>query len=110
MSIWTAQALATGDCGTWFMGDWAWTYMADIVEPDAQFGLLPLPYSDDPDDVINQSIATSYAKGYCVDASQNTEEQQEAGIKFIEYLTSDETAEQLMAETCGQALPYKMQM
>ena len=102
-----AQALATGDCGTWFMGDWAWTYMADIVEPDAQFGLLPLPYSDDPDDVINQSIATSYAKGYCVDASQNTEEQQEAGIKFIEYLTSDETAEQLMAETCGQALPYK---
>lgn len=35
------------------------------------------------------------------------EEQQEAGIKFIEYLTSDETAEQLMAETCGQALPYK---
>lgn len=46
--------------------------MADIVEPDAQFGLLPLPYSDDPDDVINQSIATSYAKGYCVDASQNT--------------------------------------
>ena len=46
-----AQALATGDCGTWFMGDWAWTYMADIVEPDAQFGLLPLPYSDDPDEM-----------------------------------------------------------
>lgn len=102
-----AQALATGACGTWFMGDWAWTYLADIVEDGAEFGLLPIPHSDDASDVINQSIPTSYAKGYCVDASQNTEEQQEAGVKFIEYLTSDATAEQIMAKTCGQALPYK---
>ena len=102
-----AQALATGACGTWFMGDWAWTYLADIVEDGAEFGLLPIPHSDDASDVINQSIPTSYAKGYCVDASQNTEEQQEAGVKFIEYLTSDATAEQVMAKTCGQALPYK---
>lgn len=102
-----AQALATGACGTWFMGDWAWTYLADVVEDGAEFGLLPIPHSDDASDVINQSIPTSYAKGYCVDASQNTEEQQEAGVKFIEYLTSDATAEQVMAKTCGQALPYK---
>lgn len=89
------------------MGDWAWTYLADVVEDGAEFGLLPIPHSDDASDVINQSIPTSYAKGYCVDASQNTEEQQEAGVKFIEYLTSDATAEQVMAKTCGQALPYK---
>jgi len=102
-----AMALATGECGTWFMGDWAWTYMAALVEDGQEFGLLPVPYSDDEKDVINQCIATSYAKGYCVDASQNTEAQQAAGIKFIEYLTSDATAQELVAKTCGQAIPYK---
>ncbi|WP_024864338.1 hypothetical protein [Butyrivibrio sp. FCS014] len=32
-----AMALAEGKCGTWFMGDWAWTYMAELVEPGAEF-------------------------------------------------------------------------
>ena len=102
-----AMALAMGDCGTWFMGDWAWTYLAPLVEEGQEFGLLPIPYSDNEEDTLNQCIPTSYAKGYCVDVSQNTEEQQAAGVKFIEYMTSDENAEQVLADVCGQALPYK---
>lgn len=102
-----AAAFAAGECGTWFMGDWAWTYLADIVEEDAEFGLLPIPYSDDENDTVNQSIPTSYAKAYCIDVSQNTEAQQEAGLKFIEYLSSDEYAEEQTAIVTGQALPYK---
>lgn len=102
-----AMKLANGECGTWFMGDWAWTYLAPIVEEGAQFGLLPIPYSDDASDVINQSIPTSYAKGYCIDKSQNTEEQQAAGLKFIEYISSDEYAQEQTAIVCGQAIPYK---
>lgn len=102
-----AEALATGACATWFMGDWAWTYLAPIVEPGQEFGLLPIPHSNDPADPINSCIPTSYAKGYCVDKSQNDEAQQAAGVKFVEYLTSDSFAEQLIAEVCGQAIPYK---
>lgn len=102
-----AAALAAGECGTWFMGDWAWTYMAALVEEGAEFGLLPIPYSDDENDIINQSIPTSYAKGYCIDKSQNTEAQQQAGLKFIEYMTSDEYAQEQTAIVCGQALPFK---
>lgn len=102
-----AAALAAGECGTWMMGDWAWTYLAAIVDEDAEFGLLPVPYSDDENDIINQSIPTSYAKGYCIDKSQNTEEQQQAGLKFIEYITSDAYAQEQTAIVCGQALPYK---
>lgn len=102
-----AAALAAGECGTWMMGDWAWTYLAAIVEEGAEFGLLPVPYSDDENDIINQSIPTSYAKGYCIDKSQNTEEQQQAGLKFIEYITSDAYAQEQTAIVCGQALPYK---
>lgn len=58
-----AQALATGACGTWFMGDWAWTYLADVVEDGAEFGLLPIPHSDDASDVINQSIPDILCQG-----------------------------------------------
>lgn len=102
-----AAALAEGKCGTWFMGDWAWTYMAPLVESGAEFGLLPIPYSDNENDVINHCIPTSYAKGYCIDKSQNSEEQQAAGVKFVEYITSDKDAEEKLAKVCGQAFPYK---
>ncbi len=102
-----AAAFAEGKCGTWFMGDWAWTYLAEIVEEGAEFGLLPIPYSDDENDTINQCIPTSYAKGYCIDISQNTEEQQQAGLKFIEYMSSDEYALEQTAVVTGQALPFE---
>lgn len=102
-----AEALAAGKCGTWFMGDWAWTYLGSIVEEGQEFGILPIPHNNDESDVINQSIPTSYAKAYCVDASQNSEEQQAAGLKFIEYLTSDKDAHEVLAKVCGQAFPYK---
>lgn len=102
-----AAALAAGKCGTWFMGDWAWTYLANIVDEGAEFGLLPIPYSDDESDVINQSIPTSYAKGYCIDKSQNTEAQQAAGLKFIDYIVNDSYAQEQTAIVTGQALPFK---
>ncbi len=102
-----AANLASGKCGTWFMGDWAWTYLAGIAAADAEFGLLPIPHSNDTSDVLNSSIPTSYAKGYCIDKSQNTEEQQAAGLKFIEYLTSDAYAIERTAVVCGQAMPVK---
>ncbi len=102
-----AMALAEGKCGTWFMGDWAWTYMADLVDEGAEFGLMPVPHSDDASDVTNQYLPTSFAKGYCVDASQNTEEQQLAGLKFIEYISSDSYSEEVQAKRLGQALPFK---
>lgn len=102
-----AEALATGQVGTWFMGDWAWTYLAEIENGDSEFGILPIPVSDDENDNFNTIIPTSYAKGYCIDASQNTEEQQQAGLKFVEYLSSDEYCQELFAKVCGQAFPYK---
>ncbi len=102
-----AMALAEGKCGTWMMGDWAWTYMADLVEEGAEFGLMPIPHNDDANDVTNQYLQTSYAKGYCIDASQNTEDQQLAGLKFIEYITSDSHSQEAQAKRAGQALPFK---
>jgi raffinose/stachyose/melibiose transport system substrate-binding protein len=102
-----AEAFATGQVGTWFMGDWAWTYIKDIENRDSEFGILPVPVSDDENDTFNTIIPTSYAKGYCIDASQNTEAEQEAGLKFVEYITMSQYAQQAMSEASGQALPFK---
>lgn len=102
-----AEALATGKAGTWFMGDWAWPFISAVEGADTEFGILPIPVSDDANEAFNSVIPTSYAKGYCIDASQNTEEQQLAGVKFVEYITSGEYAQQALTKACGQALPYK---
>lgn len=102
-----AAALGAGECGTWFMGDWAWAFLAPVASEGQEFGILPIPHSDDANDKLNQSIATLYAKGYCIDKSQNTEEQQAAGLKFVDYITSDSYAQEQMATVCGQALPFK---
>ncbi len=101
------EALATGQVGTWFMGDWAWTYIGGLDNKDEEFGILPVPLNDDENDYFNTIIPTSYAKGYCIDASQNSEAQQQAGLKFLEYLTSDKYCQELFARICGQAFPYK---
>ena len=102
-----AEALATGKAGTWFMGDWAWPFISAVEGGDKEFGILPIPVSDDASTEFNSVIPTSYAKGYCIDASQNTEEQQLAGIKFVEYITSSDYAQQALTKSTGQALPYK---
>lgn len=102
-----AEAFATGKAGTWFMGDWAWTYIKDIQNRDTEFGILPVPVSDDENDNFNTIIPTSYAKGYCIDASQNSEEKQEAGLKFVEFIANNQYAQQVMSEASGQALPFK---
>lgn len=103
-----AEALVNGDVGTWFMGDWAWTYMGILENVgDNEYGIMPVPQNDDADNAVNSLLPTSYAKGYCIDASQNSEEQQEAGMKFIEYITSNEEVLSEFAKICGQVFPYE---
>lgn len=102
-----AEALVNGKVGTWFMGDWAWTYMGMLENVnDNEYGIMPIPMNDDESNAANTLLPTSYAKGYCIDASQNTEEQQQAGLKFVEFITSNEEVLSEFAKTCGQAFPY----
>ena len=103
-----AEALVNGEVGTWFMGDWAWTYLGILENVnDNEYGIMPIPQNDDESNAANTLLPTSYAKGYCIDASQNSEEQQEAGMKFIEYITSNEEVLSEFAKICGQVFPYE---
>lgn len=99
------QAFAEGKVATFFMGDWIWTVMSDLENKDTDFGFIPLPWSNDPDDYGNTQIAVSMPKLQAIDASQNTPEQQQAALDMLEWmLTSPEGQEYLIGQ--GFSMPY----
>lgn len=102
-----AEAFATGKTGTWFQGDWSWVQIKDVAGRDEEFGIIPIPVSNDKNDRNNTIIPASQPKGYCIDASQNSVEQQEASKKFIEFICFNEFSQQIMCDTMGATLPYK---
>lgn len=98
-----AQALADGEVAMWFMGDWGWSYLEDIVNSEDEYGLMPVPLTASDDDA-NQELSVFPSKGYCIDGSQNDEAQQEAGKKLVEYLCVERAQD--MADILQVALPF----
>lgn len=98
------QAIANGDAAMWFMGDWGWSYVSAIANPDDEYGLMPVPLTDDPNDAINRQLGVFPAKGFCLDKSQNDEAQQEAGKRLIRFIMKEDA--QKMADLLETALPY----
>ena len=98
-----AQAMANGDVAMWFMGDWGWSYLEDVANPDDEYGIMPCPLTSESNE-INSLLGVFPAKGYCIDASQNDEAQQAAGKLLVEYLLMDKAQE--MVDSLQIALPY----
>lgn len=98
------QAIANGDVAMWFMGDWGWSYIASVANADDEYGLMPVPLTNNSSDAINQQLGVFPAKGFCLDKSQNDEAQQEAGKKLIRFIMKDDA--QKMADLLETALPY----
>jgi raffinose/stachyose/melibiose transport system substrate-binding protein len=100
------QDFAQGEVATWFMGDWSWTVIGELEEKDTEFGVLPVPWSNDPEDYGNSQVAVSMPKLQAIDASQSTPEQQQAAIDALEWmLTSPEGQEYFIGQ--GFYMPYK---
>jgi raffinose/stachyose/melibiose transport system substrate-binding protein len=99
------QAMAAGEVAMWFMGDWGWSYLEDVADPDDEYGIMPCPLNGNEDDELNQQLGVFPAKGYCIDASQNSEAQQAAGKKLVEFLTIQKAQE--MSDALSMALPFE---
>lgn len=84
--------LASGNVGLWFMGNWAYPQLHEI-DPEGSFGFLPVPISNDPSDFGNAEISVGVPSYWVVDESQNSEEQQEAAKKFLDWLVSTEAGQ-----------------
>lgn len=82
-------ALASGEIGLWFMGNWAVPPLTEAA-PDVEFGIMPLPISDDPSDFGNTQIPVGVPAYMVVDAEQSTPEQQAGAIDFLNWLTTSD--------------------
>ena len=86
-------ALANGDVGFWFMGNWAVPNLLGAA-PDTNFGILPVPISDSAGDYGNAQISVGVPAYIVVDAEQSSPEQQAGAIAFLDWLvTTDEGAD-----------------
>lgn len=85
----SAMALATGKVGLWFQGNWAYSIMNEL-NPEGQFGILPVPVSNDPDFNGNKSISIGVPMYFTIDAEQSTEAERVGAQEFLTWLFTSE--------------------
>ena len=96
-----------GRAATFFMGDWMWSVANSIENRSSSYGILPVPWSNNPSDYGNSQITVFGAKLFAIDQSQNSVEQQIAARKLLQWiLTSDEGQKMLVSEA-GFSVPFK---
>ena len=99
------EMLATGKTATMFQGDWNWLQIQTFAERD-DLAFMPLPLTNDETDPRNAKILASCPKAYCVDAYQNTPEQQAAGIELAKWLALSDASKEFMVTMLGSTLPF----
>lgn len=98
---------AKGDAAFYFMGDWTWAVIGTLENRDEEFGLIPVPISNNPEDFGNTQVAYSEPKLFAIDNSGSSVEQQEAAKAFLEWLVTSQEGQEAIVSQMGLALPYK---
>lgn len=89
------EALAKGEVGLWFMGNWAWPNIKGF-DAAGEYGFLPVMISDNADDYGNTQIATAITKRLVLDKDKATPEQQAAAKKFLEWLVYEKNGQDFL--------------
>lgn len=92
--------LANGDIGLWFMGNWAMPQLLE-ANPDATYGILPVPISDEEGAYGNTQISIGVPQTWAIDASQSTEEQQAGAKDFLNWMYEDEEGQDYYVNKLG---------
>lgn len=87
------EYLGTGKAAFWFMGNWAWPQIKEFDEAKGQYGFIPVPVSNNAEDYGNTQIYAGSSKFIGVDSKNNSEEQQVAAKKFLEWLVYSEAGQ-----------------
>nr|WP_240908753.1 ABC transporter substrate-binding protein [Paenibacillus timonensis] len=98
---------AKGDAAFYFMGDWTWAVVGPLEGRDQEFGVIPVPISNNPDDYGNSQIAYSEPKLFAIDNAGSTPEQQEAAKAFIEWMVTSDQGQEAIISQMGLSMPYK---
>ncbi|WP_409346026.1 ABC transporter substrate-binding protein [Paenibacillus sp. MBLB4367] len=98
---------AKGNAAFYFMGDWTWAVVGTLEGRDKEFGIIPVPISNNPADYGNAQVAYSEPKLFAIDKAGSTPEQQAAAKAFIEWLVTSEQGQNAIVTKMGLSLPYK---
>ncbi|WP_434751814.1 ABC transporter substrate-binding protein [Paenibacillus amylolyticus] len=98
---------AKGDAAFYFMGDWTWAVIGSLEGRDKEFGIIPVPVSNNPEDYGNTQVAYSEPKLIAIDNSGSTEAQQAAAKAFIQWMVTSDEGQEAIVGQMGLALPYK---
>ena len=77
--------LASGKAAFWFMGNWA---EPDLIKAAAStdFGVMPLPISNNPKFAGNKSISVGVPGYFMIDKEQSTAAERAGAVDFLEWL------------------------
>nr|WP_159882649.1 ABC transporter substrate-binding protein [Paenibacillus puerhi] len=102
-----AEAVAKGEVGLWFMGNWAWPNIKGFDTANGQYGFLPVPISNNANDYGNSQIATAVTKRLVVDKERSTPEQQDAAKKFLEWLVYEKNGQDFLVNKANIIPAFK---
>jgi raffinose/stachyose/melibiose transport system substrate-binding protein len=91
-----AQMIANGDVAFYFQGNWTWPAMEGFG--NTGFGYIPVPVSNDANDLANTGIQAGVTKYAMVDTTQNSEAQQAAAKQFLEWLVYSEKGQKALVQ------------
>jgi len=100
------QNFAEGKCATLFMGDWSWTVIKDLEGVDTEYGFIPVPWSNNPEDYGNTQVVMVLPKFMAIDKSNNSKEQVQAAVDFLEWMLTDPEGQEFFLQA-GFCMPYK---
>ncbi|MBP1042674.1 carbohydrate ABC transporter substrate-binding protein [Vagococcus sp. BWB3-3] len=93
-------ALANGDTGLWFMGNWAYPQLKE-ANPEAKIGILPVPMSDEAGGYGNSQISIGVPQTWVVDGSQSSEAEQAGAKDFLNWMYEDEVGQDYYVNKLG---------
>lgn len=88
--------LADGEVGFWFMGNWAEPNLL-LEGPGSDYGVMPVPTSDDPSTYGNDAISVGVPGYFMIDNEQSTQEERDGAVAFLSWFITDPAGQALWA-------------
>ncbi|MNX52788.1 hypothetical protein D3C86_834750 [compost metagenome] len=101
------ELLGKGEVGVWFMGNWAWPQISSFDTANKQYGFMPVPISNNPNDYGNQQISSAVSKRIVIDKEKSTPEQQAAAKKFLDWIVYDQKGQDFLVNKANIIPAFK---
>lgn len=101
------ELLGQGEVGIWFMGNWAWPNINEFDTANGQYGFLPVPISNNPNDYGNSQIPVGVTKYFIVDGEQSSTAEQKAAKDFLNWLVYDKKGQEYVVNQANVIPAFK---